>query len=84
MNVGSEPRQSAAHTRHDAWLPAAELVARVKVVLRFSDWLAESYDQGTLGPPADPKHGRKPHAPIGDENNGRHRYVEGAQFFAEN
>jgi len=23
-------------------------VARVKVVLRFSAWLAESYDQGTL------------------------------------
>jgi DNA-binding response OmpR family regulator len=33
----------------DAWLPAAELVARVKVVLRFSAWLAESYDHGTLG-----------------------------------
>ncbi|MDQ6714150.1 MAG: hypothetical protein M3077_08950 [Candidatus Dormibacteraeota bacterium] len=26
----------------DAWLPAAELVARVRVVLRFSAWLAES------------------------------------------
>jgi DNA-binding response OmpR family regulator len=33
----------------DAWLPAPELVARVKVVLRFSAWLAESYDHGTLG-----------------------------------
>jgi len=33
----------------DAWLPPAELVARVKVVLRFSAWLAESYDHGTLG-----------------------------------
>ena len=33
----------------DAWLPAAELVARVKVVLRFSAWLAESFDHGTLG-----------------------------------
>jgi DNA-binding response OmpR family regulator len=33
----------------DAWLPAEELVARVKVVLRFSAWLAESYDHGTLG-----------------------------------
>jgi DNA-binding response OmpR family regulator len=33
----------------DAWLPAAELVARVNVVLRFSAWLAESYDHGTLG-----------------------------------
>jgi DNA-binding response OmpR family regulator len=33
----------------DAWLPAAELVARVKVVVRFSAWLAESYDHGTLG-----------------------------------
>jgi DNA-binding response OmpR family regulator len=32
----------------DAWLPAEELVARVKVVLRFSAWLAESYDHGTL------------------------------------
>ena len=26
----------------DAWLPAAEVVARVRVVLRFSAWLAES------------------------------------------
>jgi DNA-binding response OmpR family regulator len=33
----------------DAWLPAAELVARVNVVLRFSAWLRESYDHGTLG-----------------------------------
>ena len=33
----------------DAWLPAAELVARVKGVLRFSAWLDESYDHGTLG-----------------------------------
>jgi DNA-binding response OmpR family regulator len=33
----------------DAWLPAAELVARVNVVLRFSAWLAESYDHGTFG-----------------------------------
>lgn len=33
----------------DAWLPAAELVARVKVVLRFAAWLAESYDHRTLG-----------------------------------
>jgi len=33
----------------DAWLPAAELVARVKVVLRFSAWLAGSYDHTTLG-----------------------------------
>jgi len=33
----------------DAWLAPAELVARVKVVLRFSAWLAESYDHGTLG-----------------------------------
>jgi len=33
----------------DAWLPPAELVARVKVVLRFSAWLAESYDHGTRG-----------------------------------
>jgi DNA-binding response OmpR family regulator len=33
----------------DAWLPADELVARVRVVLRFSGWLDESYDHGTLG-----------------------------------
>ena len=33
----------------DAWLPAAELVARIKVVVRFAAWLAESYDHGTLG-----------------------------------
>jgi DNA-binding response OmpR family regulator len=33
----------------DAWLSAAELVARVRVVLRFSGWLDQSYDQGTLG-----------------------------------
>jgi DNA-binding response OmpR family regulator len=26
----------------DAWLPAAELLARVRVVFRFSAWLAES------------------------------------------
>jgi DNA-binding response OmpR family regulator len=26
----------------DAWLPAAELVARVRVVLRYSAWLGES------------------------------------------
>jgi DNA-binding response OmpR family regulator len=49
----------------DAWLPAAELVARVRVVLRFSTWLAEStavavgahtdYDQGTLGHQPIPK-----------------------------
>ena len=25
----------------DAWMPAAELVARVRVVLRFSSWLGE-------------------------------------------
>ena len=31
----------------DAWLPAAELVARVRVVLRFSSWLDGTYDQGT-------------------------------------
>jgi len=34
----------------DAWLPAAELVARVRVVLRFSGWLDESYDQGLIDP----------------------------------
>jgi DNA-binding response OmpR family regulator len=34
----------------DAWLPAAELVARVRVVLRFSAWLAESYDHKALAP----------------------------------
>ena len=39
----------------DAWLPAAELVARVRVVLRFSAWLAGSYDQGTLGHQPIPK-----------------------------
>lgn len=33
----------------DAWLSAAELVARVRVVFRFSAWLDESYDHGTLG-----------------------------------
>ncbi|HXN02241.1 MAG TPA: hypothetical protein VN973_10185 [Candidatus Dormibacteraeota bacterium] len=33
----------------DAWLPAAELLARVRVVFRFSAWLDESYDHGTLG-----------------------------------
>ena len=33
----------------DAWLSAAELVARVRVVLRFSSWLDQSYDHGTLG-----------------------------------
>jgi len=33
----------------DGWLPAAELVARVNVALRFSAWLAESYDHGILG-----------------------------------
>jgi DNA-binding response OmpR family regulator len=33
----------------DAWLSAPELVARVRVVLRFSAWLDGSYDQGTLG-----------------------------------
>jgi DNA-binding response OmpR family regulator len=33
----------------DAWLSAPELVARVRVVLRFSAWLDESYDHGTLG-----------------------------------
>ncbi len=39
----------------DAWLPAEELVARVKVVLRFSAWLAESYDHGTLSHQPIPK-----------------------------
>jgi DNA-binding response OmpR family regulator len=34
----------------DAWLPAAELIARVRVVLRFSAWLAESYDHKALAP----------------------------------
>ena len=38
----------------DAWLPAAELVARVRVVLRFSAWLGD-YDQGTLGHQPMPK-----------------------------
>ena len=33
----------------DAWLSAPELVARVRVVLRFSGWLDDSYDHGTLG-----------------------------------
>src|SRR2546430_15493848 len=33
----------------DAWLAAPELVARVRVVLRFSAWLDDSYDHGTLG-----------------------------------
>ena len=33
----------------DAWLSAPELVARVRVVLRFSAWLDDSYDHGTLG-----------------------------------
>lgn len=33
----------------DAWLPAAELVARVRVVLRFSAWLADSYDHRAVG-----------------------------------
>ncbi len=28
----------------DAWLPAEELVARVRVVLRFAAWLGESKD----------------------------------------
>ena len=28
----------------DAWLPAEELVARVRVVLRFAAWLSESKD----------------------------------------
>jgi DNA-binding response OmpR family regulator len=32
----------------DAWLSAPELVARVRVVLRFSAWLDESSDHGTL------------------------------------
>ena len=33
----------------DAWLSAPELVARIRVVLRFSAWLDDSYDHGTLG-----------------------------------
>ena len=33
----------------DAWLSAPELVARVRVVLRFSAWLDDSHDHGTLG-----------------------------------
>jgi DNA-binding response OmpR family regulator len=32
----------------DAWLPAAELVARVRVVFRFSAWLDESIMAPTL------------------------------------
>jgi DNA-binding response OmpR family regulator len=32
----------------DAWLPPAELVARVRVVLRFSTWLGASTAQETL------------------------------------
>jgi DNA-binding response OmpR family regulator len=32
----------------DAWLPAAELVARVRVVLRVSAWLAESPAAATM------------------------------------
>jgi DNA-binding response OmpR family regulator len=32
----------------DAWLPAAELVARVRVVLRFSTWLGESAAQASV------------------------------------
>jgi DNA-binding response OmpR family regulator len=39
----------------DAWLPAAELVARVNVVLRFSAWLAESYDPAALSHQSIPK-----------------------------
>jgi len=31
-----------------AWLPPAEFVARVRVVLRFSNWLGESTAQTTL------------------------------------
>ena len=33
----------------DAWLPAEELVARVRVVLRFAAWFDESHDHGTRG-----------------------------------
>ena len=33
----------------DAWLAPPELVARVRVVLRFSAWLDDPYDHGTLG-----------------------------------
>ena len=33
----------------DAWLPAEELVARVRVVLRFAAWFDESHDRGTHG-----------------------------------
>lgn len=32
----------------DAWLPAAEFVARVRVVLRFSAWLGESTAAATI------------------------------------
>jgi len=39
----------------DAWLSAAELVARVRVVLRFSAWLDESHDHGTFGHQPMPK-----------------------------
>jgi DNA-binding response OmpR family regulator len=35
----------------DAWLPAAELVARVRVVLRFSAWLAETTAPATMAHP---------------------------------
>ena len=34
----------------DAWLPAAELVARVRVVLRFSNWLGESSAVASMAP----------------------------------
>ena len=36
----------------DAWMPAAELVARVRVVLRFSSWLGEQ--TAVLSPPVLP------------------------------
>ena len=35
----------------DAWLAPPELVARVRVVLRFSAWLDDSDDHGTLDHP---------------------------------
>ena len=38
----------------DAWLPAAELIARVRVVLRFANWL----DRRAVSPPASDRAGQ--------------------------
>jgi DNA-binding response OmpR family regulator len=44
----------------NAWLPAEELVARIRVVLRFAAWIRESYDHRTLGHQAIPNAANPP------------------------